>query len=191
MIAELITRRRGERGTACVQAMKSALAVALMALVAPSVLAGSLTVDPSALSADEWGVYTAEKIETVLEPSNSSGKREKSRNETLLLLTHDICAALGTYFGFRYHLTGAVPVASLRVNIRITHPPLPSWRGGTQTEDTFDDSVEEGQSRFAGWVFRDPRKLVDGEWHFTVMSQGRALLEQDFRIRTACAPAIS
>lgn len=174
--------------------MKRAIGICLGMAGVPlhtTIMAQTLGATSGILVLDDAGIYAATTARTVATPTTSSGTMEITHNDVLVQSTHDICAVLGTHFGFRYHLSGVLPAPSLRVMVRIAHPPLRAWHGGAQSVDTLETALYAGEPHLSGWIFRDPAKLVDGEWRFTILHDGRALLEQRFQIRTGCGSPVS
>ena len=156
--------------------------------------APAIAQDPFAsniLALEDWGIFSAKVVKHVAAPDTSSGVREIPGQVTLIEQTREICAALGVQFGFRYHLTGAVPVSRLQVTIQTEHPSFAKWNGGRSTVDTMASAVYPGQSHWTGWAFRDPTKLVGGTWRFSVTNAGRLLLTQQFTVRTGCTAPVS
>ncbi len=166
-------------------------AVAFCVLLPTAISAQQPLPIPDTLALDDWGVFAARVAKRLAAPDTSAGFREVPGELTLIQESHDVCASLGTQFGFRYHLTGVVPVSELPLTIRIEHPVFAKWNGGRGAVDTISTDIYPGQLHWTGWAFRDPTKLVGGTWTFDVMNQGHILLSQQFRVKTGCTVSIS
>jgi hypothetical protein len=139
----------------------------------------------------DFGVYRAKDVGSIPMPDSTAGSFYLIEGLALAERTHDICASLGTIFGYRFSFATGETVSSLPIKLTVIHPALISWTGGRRSVDVREGVLHAGQLYYDGWEFRDPRRLVDGVWHFTVAIQDKVALEQDFTVHTACGQPIS
>lgn len=156
-------------------------------LAAAFLVSGCAWFRPPKVSILEYGVFrTSPEPERQDAPDTARGSVgvvSALADPTLLELTNQIPAALGTVFGIRTSARGGRRGRSAAVRIRVVHPPMVNPADGSTREvDEWDATVQVGYPRYNGWRFEEQHELVPGTWRIQVLMGGNVVAEQAFEV---------
>jgi hypothetical protein len=93
---------------------------------------------------------------------------------------------LGTSFGFCYELSGLPSDANLSVVVAVKHPTISQPERGAVNTYAFTRNLKPVNRKLfdcTGYGFDHSYELVAGDWTFTVIVNGRAVLSEAFIAR--------
>lgn len=171
------SRRSARLAAACL-----APALAAVALPAASVRAQAV---PD-VHITEYGEYVARRDLGVLPPDPDAG-----RTVPLVIVdaprfvarTDRVEAKPCRGFGIRFRLSppDPDPARTVRVTVRVTHPPMALPDGGLRAVSTYPQQVGR-EPGFAGYSFDEPWEMVPGTWTFAVLLGDTVLAERRFEV---------
>lgn len=140
---------------------------------------------------EDFGTYHLSLIGKTPAPDTVSGTQNAVSDVTLARQGVEVCAAIGTSFGFRYKVSNDLPDPIWRIEVQTDHPLLHYANGNSGTHGLNVRVVEAGTDTYNGWTFEEPGELEAGDYTFTLRRDGEVLLRKTFHIRTDCAQAVS
>jgi hypothetical protein len=145
------------------------------------------------------GIYCAETVQKVLDPSAPGGQRNVVTNVRLLKRTNTIPAQIGTRFGMRYILVGSPKDAfvDLRLMTRLPAPGLQEPSGRTMRANEYAYAAAIGVNGYREYHIEYDWEILPGDWVFELWVGNRKHAEQAFtlvipekRTPTPCSPIV-
>ena len=158
------------------------LARALAAVVLPAASVHAQAVPDVHIT--EYGEYVARRDLGVLPPDPDAGRTvplvivEAPR---FVARTDRIEAKPCHGFGIRFRLSPPDPARTVRLTVRVTHPPMALPDGGLREVSTYPQQVGR-EPGFAGYSFDEPWEMVPGTWTFAVLFGDKVLAERRFEV---------
>src|SRR6266540_2947413 len=133
-------------------------------------------------SVAEVGIYSARVIKKFAVPGVTGGTNEGLDSFSLVQVTTNVPARIGTRFGFRYTIRGTPSNAPILLTMVGEHPPYknPKTRM-TQTRDEYKLQSWIGQT-YTTYSLDEAWELIPGKFKFEVWHEGKKLCEQSFMI---------
>jgi hypothetical protein len=143
---------------------------------------GQDKVSVTGASVTEVGIYSARVIKKFAVPGVTGGTNEGLDSFSLVQVTTNVPARIGTRFGFRYTIQGTPSNAPIVLTMVGEHPPYKDPKTGkTQTRDEYELQSWIGQT-YTSYLLEDESELIPGKWKFEVWHMGKKLCEQSFMV---------
>jgi hypothetical protein len=133
----------------------------------------------------DYGIYTGEQNEVILDPSTPTGSVLQGRGvSTLVKQTTKIPAQLGTQFGFRFIVHGKKEDGEIKLHTVWLYPEITDSKTGRKSRRFESDCHGKPEAKNVGimWTFTEPSELVPGEWTFQVYRGREKILEKKFEV---------
>jgi hypothetical protein len=133
----------------------------------------------------DYGIYTGEQNEVILDPSAPTGSLLQGRGVSRLVKqTTKIPARLGTQFGFRFVVHGKKEEGEIKLHTVWLYPEITDSKTGKNSRRFDSGCYAKPEDKNAGimWTFTEPSELVPGEWIFQVYRGGEKILEKKFEV---------
>jgi len=133
-------------------------------------------------SVAEVGIYSARVVKKFAVPGVTGGTNEGLDSFSLVQVTTNVPARIGTRFGFRCTIHGTPSNAPIVLTMVGEHPPYKDPKTGkTQTRDEYELQSWIGQT-YTSYLLEDESELIPGKWKFEVWHKGKKLCEQSFMV---------
>lgn len=148
------------------------------------------------------GIYCADTVQKVSDPSAPGGYRNVVINQKLMRRTDQIPAVIGTRFGMRYTIVGSPEGApiDLRLVTRLPLPGLHEPSGRTILVNEYNYGSSVGTNGYREYHIEYDWEALSGVWVFELWANQRKFAEQPFNLfkpqpgqkrNAPCAPAVS
>lgn len=143
------------------------------------------------LRLQDWGTYVGRDAGVVAADDTVEGKVHRQEDTTLLEQGDTICARSGTTFGIRYRLADSVTDPNWDIMVDTRHPLLVTPSGRSGVSGSYTTTMMRGHTGYTGWTVRYAYEHVAGDYIFTLMHGGAAMLRKTFHVTFDCTVPVS